>query len=200
MRLRFQDGWAAEVFRREAGSQPGSRTGEAPEMLKGTLSQTDPGGPGGVPARSGPRAKEADWAPETQPSFPLPVFSFIWEPPEGVPAACRFMRCRGSGRGWRHGRQAAGGRSEDASQPPMCFDPSATPPPRHHGREPALAWAGPRTSTCCLSFPSWTLQGAGESRGTTYENLTRCEEAVPARFPSRQERARTFCTRVRRCL
>ena len=129
---------------------------------QGTLSQTDPGGPGEVPARSGPGAREADWAPETQPFFHLPVFSFIWEPPEGVPAACRFMRCRGSGRGWRHRRQAVGGRSEDAFQPPMCFDPSATPPLHHHGREPALAWAGPRTSTCCLSFPSWTLQGGGE--------------------------------------
>ena len=54
------------------------------------------------------------------------------------------------------------GRSEDALQPLTCFDPSATPPLCHRDREPALAWARPRTGTCCLSFPSRTLWGGGE--------------------------------------
>lgn len=128
---------------------------------QGTLSQTDPGGPGESPARSGPRAREAECAPETQPSCTLPVFGFIWEPPEGVPAACRFMRCGGSGRGWRHRRRAGGGDRRMLSS--LRHAMTSLPPQRSVTAAESLPWPGPDPAPApAASVSPYTLWGGSE--------------------------------------
>lgn len=143
-------------------------------QAQGAFGQTDLPGPWGK-AQEGqvPGPEVLNGLQRPQASFPLPVFGFIWESPEGVRlAACRFMRCGGICRADRRGggpmRHACKKRGSGRMFPSpwTCSDPTSTWEPSWPHDETTLcqhspflrACPGPgqEPATCCLSFSSQT--------------------------------------------
>lgn len=88
MRLRFGDGWAAEGSAGEAGSSAEQLDGKGPlRQAQGAFGHRDLPGPQGK-AQEGqvPGPEVLNGLRRPQASFPLPVFCFIWESPEGCQA------------------------------------------------------------------------------------------------------------------